>query len=77
MPMITSYYARWDYIEHDGMVGMRVEVESYDKWRWVEISDPHEFAILVDLLRNEKPVYWNERGWIKTGYSEEPGEEES
>lgn len=71
---ITEYYARWDYVRHQGKIGIR---DADGDWHFPTFSNPNEFGVVVDLLRNEKPVYWDEREWVRTSYAEEPGEEES
>jgi hypothetical protein len=56
---VTQYYARWAPEKHHGYVaiswsgGSRVFSES-------SFQNPVEFQIVVDLLRNEKPVWWDE-----------------
>ena len=56
---VTHYYARWNPIKHRGFViiywsgGSRFFPEEH-------FTNPTEFQIVVDLLRNEKPVYWDE-----------------
>ena len=70
---IDRYYARWDCVNHRGRIGVR-DIDS--DWHQYIFADPMEFRVVVDLLRYEKPVYWDEREYIRTG-DEEPGEEET
>ena len=56
---VTKYYARWSPPRHHGYVviywdgGSKTFPES-------NFSNPTEFQIVLDLLRNEKPIFWDE-----------------
>lgn len=56
---VEKYYARWCPTKHHGYViiywdgGAKQFPES-------SFTNPVEFQIVVDLLRNEKPVWWDE-----------------
>ena len=56
---VKQYYARWSPTNHNGYVriywdgGSKAFPES-------SFTTPVEFQIVVDLLRNEKPVWWDE-----------------
>lgn len=56
---VKRYYARWSPPKHHGYViihwdgGARAFPES-------SFQTPGEFQIVVDLLRNEEPVWWDE-----------------
>ncbi len=56
---VKTYYARWSPINHHGYViiywdgGSKAFPES-------SFPTPVEFQIVVDLLRNEKPVWWDD-----------------
>jgi hypothetical protein len=56
---VTKYYIRWAPTKHHGYVmiywdgGAKAFPEGC-------FSNPTEFQIVVDLLRNEKPVWWDE-----------------
>ena len=70
---VTQYYARWNPLTHDGYI----RVYSSGGSRGFSIKDAGEFHAVVNLLRNEKPMYYNDAsGHIRTGYSEPVGEGE-
>jgi len=56
---VNTYYARWSPTKHTGYVvlywsgGSKTLPEQ-------SFQSPTEFQIIVDLLRNEKPVWWDE-----------------
>ncbi|HEX6228141.1 MAG TPA: hypothetical protein VFZ41_01630 [Solirubrobacterales bacterium] len=56
---MSNYYARWSPAGHHGYViiywsgGAKAFPES-------SFATPVEFQIVVDLLRNESPVWWDE-----------------
>ncbi len=52
---VTKYHARWNYDNHQGIIGIK---DIDNKWHWPRFSDPNEFAVVVDLLRNEKRSEW-------------------
>ena len=56
---VTKYYARWSPTRHHGYI---IIDWSGDSKAFPERSftNPTEFQIVVDLLRNEKPVWWDE-----------------
>ena len=70
---ITNYYARWSPTRHNGYImlywntGFRT---------FPEFSNPTEFQVLVDLLRNEKPVWWDDVGERLYANNEPVGEGE-
>ncbi len=76
---IVRYYARWDLDNHNGRITLYDLSNSYVETRIYD--NPEEFQLIVDLLRNEKPLWFDDGPkWLKTGYgaSGEPvGEEES
>lgn len=55
---VERYYARWNPIDHNGYV--RIFWDGGSKG-FGSITDPSEFYTMVDLMRNEKPVFWDER----------------
>ena len=71
---IGHYTARWYYNKHYGRIGIR---ETDGTWHGFRIDDPQEFAVIIDLLRNEKPIFHNvtKENHIGT-YNEEVGEED-
>lgn len=56
---ITSYYARWAPLKHHGYVIVRW-TGGAKAFPEASFASPTEFQIVVDLLRNEKPVWWDE-----------------
>lgn len=55
---VTTYYARWKPENHTGYViiywagGAKAFPEG-------SFESPEEFGVVVDLLRNETPVWWD------------------
>lgn len=57
---ITGYNARWDLNSHHGYL-----------WLWrrnggnfqQRIESPAEFSAIIDLLRNEKPIFFDTSDW--------------
>lgn len=71
---IVQYRAAWDLNDHFGIIQMRAENGSWSPSK--KIDDPQEFQLILDLFRNEKPMYLkvnNDR--VKTA-EERIGEEE-
>ena len=72
---IETYQADWNTSDHTGRIAIKVD----GRWNYVYQNDPAEFSAIVDLLRNEKPVFLATSSAgrrIVTG-QEEIGEEES
>lgn len=78
---VLSYDAKWSAKQHKGEIvihslqlgGLHPTEVDYA----VEIEDPKEMHFLVDLLRNEKPVYFD-LDMLRFSVTSEPtGEEES
>jgi hypothetical protein len=81
IPMkVVKYTARWKYKKHSGNVGLQIETAlGVKEWLGFSLTDPNEFAVVVDLLRNEKPLFHYDYGggsYIST-HSEDVGEEET
>ncbi len=71
---VTTYYARWNPVTHSGFVQIYWDggFRSFS-----EFTVPTEFQVIVDLLRNEKPIWWDDvREHISTGSGEPVGEGE-
>ncbi len=72
---VSNYYARWSPTNHQGYVviywsgGSKSFPESC-------FQDPIEFQIVIDLLRNEEPVWWDESTQRLYVYNEPVGEGE-
>ena len=56
---VNTYYARWSPSRHHGYV---IVYWSGGSKQFPEgsFANPAEFQIVVDMLRNEKPVWWDE-----------------
>ena len=50
---VKSYKASWDADSHSGDIHIYWE----EGTKYFQISDPSEFMAIIDLLRNEKPLY--------------------
>jgi hypothetical protein len=76
---VARYYSRWDLDNHDGRIalydasGRDLDNRTY--------SDAREFQVIVDLLRNEKPLWFDDVDkHLRTGFGatgEPTGEEEA
>jgi hypothetical protein len=54
---IINYQAAWDLNDHHGEIRFQ---SANGNWSPVKIlNDPNEFRAVVDLLRNERPVFHN------------------
>jgi hypothetical protein len=72
--LINKYQAWWDASTNSGFFWFTY----FDGVRSKSISvNAESFAIITDLLRNEKPVYGDHTKALVTTQSEEVGEEES
>ena len=72
--LINSYQAWWDSSTDHGFFWFNY----FDGTR--ERTGPisaHDFPIVLDILRNEKPVYGNHTRGLVTTQAEEVGEEET
>jgi hypothetical protein len=70
---VTTYYARWSPRSHDGYIGLYFVGGT----KFFTITNPEEFQVMVDLLRNEKPVcFVDSSDWIRTCSTEPVGEGE-
>jgi hypothetical protein len=62
---ITNYTCLWDLDDHAGYIGL---FDGQDFKHGHEILDPAEFTAVVNLLRFEKPLYYDEENhWISAG----------
>jgi hypothetical protein len=73
MPMIeiTNYTCVWDLDDREGHIGLFHD-EEYQGG--ASYRDPNEFSAVMNILRNEKPVYFDtENQWLMAGvaFSEE------
>ncbi|WP_455387737.1 hypothetical protein [Petrachloros mirabilis] len=75
---IERYMARWNYEDHYGEFNVGYRTDGAARWKLIRVSDPSEFAAMIDLLRNEKPVYYADHSnYLQTSHSEFVGEGES
>lgn len=56
---VERYYARWSPFNHDGYIVIYTEGGGGTAFDETQFQTPAEFQIVVDLLRNEKPVWWD------------------
>ena len=62
---ITNYTCLWDMDDHVGYIGL---FNGEDFKFGHEITDPKEFMAVLNLLRNEEPLYYDrENHWISAG----------
>lgn len=52
---IVQYRASWDMNHHFGVIQLRAENGSWSPSK--RFDNPQEFQVVLDLLRNEKPIY--------------------
>jgi hypothetical protein len=56
---VKTYYARWSPTRHHGYIIIHWDGGS-KSFPESSFTSPTEFQIVLDLLRNEKPVWWDE-----------------
>ncbi len=56
---VKKYYARWSPTKHHGYMVIYWDGGS-KTFPEQSFSTPAEFQIVVDLLRNEKTIWWDE-----------------
>jgi len=72
--LVASYYSRWDMQEHKGRIAFYDSSNQLIENRL--FSDPAEFQVVVSMLRNEKPLWFDTAAkHLRTG-SEPVGEGE-
>jgi hypothetical protein len=71
---VKFYWAAWDADGHFGTLWIQTDDNITTQF---SLADPTEFAAMVDLLRNEKPLSWDKDKKLLSTYNEEPGEGES
>ena len=76
---IARYYSRWELDNHDGRIALYDAVNTQLDNR--VYNNAEEFQLIVDLLRNEKPLWIDTAvGHLRTGFGatgEPVGEEEA
>ena len=70
---LTSYQAYWRPERGYGVITAYYA----DTFKQQTISSASEMAMIMDLLRNEKPVYISDSTWAFTTSNEPVGEEET
>ena len=75
---IIKYMARWNFKDHYGNLNIGYKAGTSARWKFITVTDPNEFAAMVDLLRNEQPVFYDDiHDHIQTSHEEYVGEGES
>ncbi|ASQ89705.1 hypothetical protein CHL67_01120 [Prosthecochloris sp. GSB1] len=73
--LVASYYSRWDMNEHTGRIALYDSSNQLIENR--VFRDPAEFQVVISMLRNEKPLWFDtEVLHLRTG-SEPVGEGEA
>ena len=74
--MVGSYQAHWDTQQHNGEIKLKAW---FGGWTSIDLTlqveTAAEMQLLIDLLRNEKPI-WYDSGTLRTGHWEPVGEGE-
>ncbi|KZK74696.1 MAG: hypothetical protein A3K90_09670 [Pelodictyon luteolum] len=72
--LVASYYSRWDIHTHTGRIAL------YDSsCQLIEnhaFTDPAEFQVVVSMLRNEKPLWYETEAHHLRAGNEPAGEAE-
>lgn len=79
LKQVARYYTRWDLDNHDGRIAL---YDSSNKAIDNRVyTNPEEFQVIVGMLRNEKPLWFDPSAkHLRTGFGatgEPTGEEES
>lgn len=75
---IERYMARWNYEDHYGDLNIGYRSDGSMRWKLIRTQDSSEYAVMIDLLRNEKPVWYDDRNhYLQTTHSEFVGEGEA
>jgi hypothetical protein len=79
LEQVARYYSRWDLDNHNGRIALYSSSNSNIDNR--TYSNPEEFQVIVGMLRNEKPLWFDSSTkHLRTGFGatgEPTGEEES
>ncbi|MHA1733415.1 MAG: hypothetical protein ACTSU5_15820 [Promethearchaeota archaeon] len=77
---VTKYMLRWDAKEHEGSISLfwrdANDPEDALTGTRLDIADALEYQVLVDVLRNEKPVFFHREARVLTTQKEDVGENE-
>ncbi len=76
---VARYYSRWDVDNHNGRIALYDSTNGSIDNRVINSAD--EFQLIVGMLRNEKPLWYDDvANQLRTGFGatgEPTGEEES
>jgi hypothetical protein len=72
---VKKYGARWDINKHQGVVS--ILFDTTNEWEHIVVKDAMEFFVIVDMLRNEKPIVFDDQKMHVMTSAEKIGEEES
>lgn len=72
---VKTYYARWKPANHTGYIVIHWDGGS-KAFPEGSFQAPDEFRVLVDLLRNESPIWWDEPTGRLYAHNEPVGEGE-
>ncbi len=79
LEQVARYYSRWDLDNHNGRIALYDASNAAIDNR--EYSNPDEFQVIVGMLRNEKPLWFDsDTRHLRTGFGatgEPTGEEEA
>lgn len=79
LTQVARYYSRWDLDNHDGRIALYDAANNYLDNR--TYSDSEEFQVIVGMLREERPLWFDDSAkHLRTGFGstgEPTGEEES
>lgn len=78
---ITDYSATWFYKKHEGRFIFYWAPGGLSNSNWfsggILVSDPAEYQLMLDMLRNESPLFYDTRGEKLTTELEPVGEGEN
>ncbi len=79
LTQVARYYSRWDLDNHDGRIALYDASDNVLDNR--TYTNPDEFQVIVGILRNEKPLWFDSSTkHLRTGFGstgEPVGEEEN
>lgn len=79
LTQVARYYSRWDVDNHNGRIALYDSSNSTIDNR--EYGNAEEFQVIVGMLRNEQPLWFDtDTKHLRTGFGstgEPTGEEES
>ena len=79
LTQVARYYSRWDLDNHNGRIALYGASNNSIENR--VYTNPEEFQVIVGMLRNEKPLWFDsDMKHLRTGFGatgEPTGEEEA